>query len=100
VHHGAPGKEEAVKITIIVRDPSGVDDFRRAIERAGYAEDDFEVSAEDNSRSWGVGLNSITGTATVRNLRTDIGRVYKWGHGTTWWVAEFERDLIGGIFGV
>lgn len=85
-----------MKITTIVRDPVGMDDFRSAIERAGHAEDDFEVSLEENFPSWGVG--PITGTLTVRRGGTAIARAYRWGHGTAW-VAEFEKDLIGGTFG-
>jgi hypothetical protein len=74
---------------------SEMEDFNSAIEKAGYARDDFEVSGEDSFPDRGVG--PITGTVTVTYKKTGLQCTYKAGHGTAW-VFGFENDLKTGAF--
>ena len=82
-------------IPTIIRIPSEKDEFHGALERAGHAKDDFDISEKENFPSRGVGR--ITGTVTIRNRKTGIARAYRVGWGTAW-VVEFDKDLRGGIF--
>jgi hypothetical protein len=73
------------------------EDFASALDRDGYAKEDFEILArEDPFPTQDIG--HITGAVTVRNKKIGFEQTYKAGH-TTAWVAEFERDLQTGLFG-
>jgi len=75
---------------------SELEDFKAALQKYGYAEEDFELSEIENPIEAGK-IQSITGEVTIKNKKSGIERTYKAGEQTAW-VIELEDDLKRKVF--
>ncbi len=84
---------------------SEMEDFKAAIDAAGFEVDDFnivpledvEVPLEDDE-STVIEQHPITGTVTVHRISTDEFITYRAGPGSVW-PQDFAADLYEGKFG-
>lgn len=73
-------------------------DFWATVVGAGFSKEDFNLKEIENKPT-NVGIYAITGTVTVERKSTGVSRQYSAGHATTW-LADFEAELRGHVFGV
>jgi hypothetical protein len=77
---------------IVPIDPTIVADFDASCEKHGYNPEEFELSEEDEMPPPGIVAIS---TGIIRVRMGNIERIYSVG---TPWIANFEADLLSGVF--
>ncbi|BBP02777.1 hypothetical protein TPL01_02090 [Sulfuriferula plumbiphila] len=73
-------------------------DFWATVVDAGFFKDDFDLK-EIEYKPANVSIYAVTGTVIVRRKSTGVSRQYSAGHGIAW-LADFETELRGHVFGV
>lgn len=72
-------------------------DFWAIVAGAGISKEDFDLKeVEDKPTS--TGIYATSGTVFVRRKSTGVSRQYSAGHATAW-LADFEAELRGHVFG-
>jgi len=72
------------------------EDFRSLISAAGFKVADFELHETEDPPE-GI-IYAVRGRVSVKRKSTGGTREYRAGHMSTW-LADFDRDLRGGVFG-
>lgn len=75
---------------------SEIEDFRTIVAGAGFPVDDFDLKEIEDAPVSSVFF--VKGKVTICRKSTGGSRQYSAGHATAW-LADFERDLRGHIFG-
>ena len=75
---------------------STIEDIECALDRLGYADDDFEFKVEDKT-DYTPDLHHIYSAVHVTYKPRGIKRSYDAGHQTAF-AAAFEQDLQSGVF--
>ncbi len=72
-------------------------DFWATVVGAGFSKEDFDLK-EIEDKPTNADIYAITGTVIVGRKSTGVSRQYTAGHATTW-LAGFEAELRGHVFG-